>query len=55
MSCALGPLRPGPKFKNHRIQWFTDNHNVARIVLFESKRPILHEEAIATLYLLTHP
>ena len=43
----------GPKLKNHRVRWFTDNQNVARIVLIGSRKPILHEEAMAILYLLT--
>ena len=41
----------GPKLKNHRICWFTDNQNVARIALFGSRKPILHNEAIAILSL----
>ena len=39
----------GPKLKNHRVCWFTDNQNVARIALFGNRKPILHEEAIAIL------
>ena len=31
----------GPKLKNHRVRWFTDNQNVARIVLIGSRKPAL--------------
>ena len=44
----------GPKLKNHRVRWFTDNQNVARIVLIESRKPILHEEAMAILSISLH-
>ena len=37
----------GPKLKNCRVRWFTDNQNVARIVLYGSKKQILQEEALA--------
>ena len=37
----------GPKLKNYRVRWFTDNQNVVRIVLYGSKKPILQEEALA--------
>ena len=36
----------GPKLKNSRVCWFTDNQNVVRIVLYGSKKPILQEEAL---------
>ena len=39
----------GPKLRNHRFRWFTDNQNVARIALYGSRKPILHEEAMAIL------
>ena len=29
------------------VQWFTDNQDVARIVLYGSRKPVLHEEALA--------
>ena len=44
----------GPKLKNHRVCWFTDNQNVARIVLIGSRKPILHEEAMAILSICLH-
>ena len=44
----------GPKLKNHRVRWFTDNQNVARIVLIGSRKPILHEEAMAILSICLH-
>ena len=37
----------GPKLKNYRVCWFTDNQNVVRIVLYGSTKPILQEEALA--------
>ena len=37
----------GPKLQNERVRWFTDNHNVVRIVLGGSKKPILQQEALA--------
>ena len=37
----------GPKLKNCRICWFTDNQNVVRIVLYGSKKRILQKEALA--------
>ena len=37
----------GPKLKNSRVRWFTDNQNVVRIVLYGSRKPILQEEALA--------
>ena len=35
------------KVENYRVRWFTDNQNVARIVLYGSRKPILQEEALA--------
>lgn len=35
------------KVKNFRVRWFTDNQNVARIILYGSRKPILQEEALA--------
>ena len=37
----------GPKLKNCRVRWLTDNQNVVRIVLYGSRKPILQEEALA--------
>ena len=37
----------GSKLKNHRICWFTDNENVVRIVLYNSKKPILQKKSLA--------
>lgn len=34
------------KLQNHRIQWFADNQNVVRIVVYGSKEPVLQEEAL---------
>ena len=44
----------GPKLKNHRVRWFTDNQNVARIVFIGSRKPILHEEAMTILSIFLH-
>ena len=45
MQLVLGAF--GPKQKNCRVCWFTDNQNVVRIVLYGSKKSILQEEALA--------
>ena len=42
------------KLKNCRVRWFTDNQNVARILLVGSKKPQLHAEAIKVLSLSVH-
>ena len=42
------------KLKNYRVRWFTDNQNVARILLVGSKKPQLHAEAIKVLSLSVH-
>ena len=34
------------KLVNHRVRWFTDNQNVARILTVGSKKAQLHELAI---------
>ena len=34
-------------WKNHKVRWFTDNQNVARIVLYRSRKSVLPEEALA--------
>ena len=34
------------KLKNFRVRWFTDNQNVARILLVGSKKPLLHALAV---------
>ena len=34
------------KLTNSRVRWFTDNQNVARILLVGSKKPILHALAV---------
>ena len=34
------------KLANFRVRWFTDNQNVARILLVWSKKPLLHELAV---------
>ena len=34
------------KLANFRVRWFTDNQNVARILLVGSKKPLLHELAV---------
>ena len=34
------------KLKNIRVRWFTDNQNVARILLVGSKKPLLHALAV---------
>ena len=38
---------PIPKLKNERIQWFSDNQNVVRILQVGSKKEHLQEEALA--------
>ena len=35
------------KLKNQKVRWFRDNQNVVRIVLYDSKKPVLQEEALA--------
>ena len=35
------------KFAKNRVRWFTDNQNVARIVLYGSRKPVLQKEALA--------
>ena len=35
------------KVENYRVRWFTDNQNVARIVLYGNRKLILQEEALA--------
>ena len=35
------------QLENERISWFTDNQNVARIVLDGSRKPILKQKALA--------
>ena len=35
------------KLHNQRVHWFTDNQNVVRIVLHESRKPLLQVEALA--------
>ena len=37
----------GPKLKNCRVRWLTDNQNVVRIVLNGSRKLIVREEALA--------
>ena len=44
----------GPKLRNHRVRWFTDNQNVARIVLIGSRKPVLHEKAMTILSICLH-
>ena len=39
----------GPRLKNHRVRWFTDNQNVVRIVLHGSRKPLLQKEALVIL------
>ena len=35
------------KLQNERVHWFTNNQKVVRIVLNESKKPALQQEALA--------
>ena len=35
------------KLRNERVRWFTDNQNVARILMVGSKKPDLQAEALA--------
>ena len=51
---VLQNLGSNYKLKNHRIWWFTDNQNVARIVSIGSRKPILHEKAMAILFICLH-
>ena len=44
----------GPRLKNHRVRWFTDNQNVVRIVLYGSRKPLLQKEALAILSIGLH-
>jgi len=37
------------KLRNERIRWFTDNHNVVRIVQYGSSKPHLQAEALRIL------
>ena len=41
------------KLKNERVRWFTDNQNVARILLYGSKQPALQKEAFDMFALST--
>ena len=38
-------LEVAEKLVNHRVRWFTDNQNVARILTVGSKKAQLHELA----------
>jgi len=38
------------KLSNERVCWFTDNQNVAHILLVGSKKPDLQEEALAIFF-----
>ena len=40
-----------PKLKNERVQWFSDNQNVVRILNIGSKKPHLQKEALAVFSL----
>ena len=44
----------GPRLKNHRVCWFTDNQNVVRIVLLSSRKPLLQKEALAIHSIALH-
>ena len=45
-SSANGAHGSGYQAKNFRVRWFTDNQNVARILLVGSKKPLLHALAV---------
>ena len=42
------------KLTNHRVRWFTDNQNVARILMVGSKKPHLHALALKVFSLSIH-
>lgn len=42
------------KLKNERIYWFSDNHNVVRIMGIGGKKPKLQDEAF-TIFLVLLP
>ena len=42
------------KLTNHRVRWYTDNQNVARILMVGSKKPHLHALALKVFSLSIH-
>ena len=47
-------LAVATKLKNFHVRWFTDNQNVARILLMGSKKPLLHDLAVKVFSLSVH-
>lgn len=39
------------KFQSERVRWFTDNHNVVRIMLNGIKKPVLQKLALAVFHM----
>ena len=42
------------KLRNERIQWFTDNQNVVRIIQYGSPKPLLQIEALCIFSICTN-
>ena len=42
------------KLKNFRVRWFTDNQNVARILLVGSRKPVLQAVALKVFSLTVY-